>query len=192
MVYSGVGGGVACPRVRAGAWWRCDQGALRKVTKIEADSTYAGVWSRFAALVADIVLMSCVFFPVTRIVKGTWVMSASDHGWVRGWFVSDPLCLLFLVAMFLYFVILEGLGGATVGKRLVGLGVVDVNGGRAGLIRSVIRNVLRVIDSLPTMGLVGAVLIATRADRARVGDLVAGTRVMRIGSDRPRGRWRMP
>ena len=136
--------------------------------------------------------MSCVFFPVTRIVKGTWVMSASDHGWVRGWFVSDPLCLSFLVVMFLYFVLLEGLGGATVGKRLMGLRVVDVDGARTGLVRSVMRNVLRVIDSLPTMGLVGAVLIATRPDKARVGDLVAGTRVLRIGSDRPRSRRGMP
>ena len=191
MVHSGVGDGVARRRVRVSRRWR-DRRAPQKVTKIETDGTYAGCWPRLTALVADIVLMSCVFFPVTRIVKGTWVMSASDHGWVRGWFVSDPLCLSFLVVMFLYFALLEGLGGATVGKRLMGLRVVDVNGGRAGLSRSVIRNVLRVIDGLPTMGLVGAVLIATRADRARVGDLVAGTRVVRTGSDRPRSRGRMP
>ena len=154
---------------------RAPQGA----TTIGTDRTYAGVWPRFTALVADIVLMSCVFFPVTRVVKGTWVMSTSDHDWVRGWFVSDPLCLSFLVVMFLYFVLLEGLGGATVGKRLMRLRVVDVNGGRAGLIRSLIRNVLRVVDGLPTLGLVGAILIAMTADRARVGDLVAGTRVVR-------------
>ena len=119
-------------------------------------------------------------------------MSANDHRWSSGLFVTDPLCLGFLLVMFLYFVLLEGLGGATVGKRLMGLRVVDVDGGRAGLIRSVIRNVLRVIDSLPTMGIVGAVLIATRADRARVGDLVAGTRVVRMGSGRPRSRRGMP
>ena len=162
------------------------------MTKIETDRAYAGVWPRFAALVADIVLMSCVFFPVTRIVKGTWVMSAADHGWVRGWFMSDPLCLSFLVVMFLYFVLLEGLGGATVGKRLMRLRVVDVGGGRAGLVRSLIRNVLRVIDGLPTMGLVGAILIVMTPDKARVGDLVAGTRVVQIDSDRGRGRRGMP
>ncbi|MCK4512124.1 RDD family protein [bacterium] len=153
--------------------------ALQGATSIGTDGTYAGVWPRLTALVADIVLMSCVFFPVTRMVKGTWVMSTSNHDWVRGWFVSDPLCLSFLVVMFLYFVLLEGLGGATVGKRLMRLRVVDVNGGRAGLIRSLIRNVLRVVDGLPTMGLVGAILIVMTQDRMRVGDLVAGTRVVR-------------
>ena len=153
---------------------------LQGVTNIGIDRTYAGVLPRFTALAADIVLMSCVFFPVTRVVKGTWVMSASDHDWVRGSFVSDPLCLSFLVVMFLYFVLLEGLFGATVGKRLMRLRVVNVEGGRAGLGRSLIRNILRVIDSLPTMGLVGAILIAATPDSARVGDLVAGTRVVRV------------
>ena len=149
------------------------------MTTIESSRPYAGVWPRFTALVADIVLMSCLFFPVTRIVKGTWVMSTPDHEWVRGRFVSDPLCLSFLVVMFLYFVLLEGLAGATVGKRLLHLRVVDLNGGRAGLIRSLIRNALRVIDGLPTMGLVGAILIVVTAERTRVGDLIAGTRVVR-------------
>jgi hypothetical protein len=80
---------------------------------------YAGVWCRFAALVLDVVFLSAVFFPVTRIVKGTWIMTAADHRWVRGWFVTDPLCLIFLAVIFLYFLFLEGLPGCTAGKRLL-------------------------------------------------------------------------
>ena len=106
-------------------------------------------------------------------------MSTSDHEWVRGRFVSDPLCLSFLAVMFLYFALLEGLSGATVGKRLMRLRVVDVNDGRAGLRRCLIRNVLRLVDGLPSMGLVGAILIVMTAERTRVGDMVAGTRVVR-------------
>ncbi|MFH1689775.1 MAG: RDD family protein [Candidatus Eisenbacteria bacterium] len=145
------------------------------------DRAYAGVWPRFSALVADIVLLSCVFFPVTRIVKGTWVMSASDHDWAVGQFVTDPLCLAFLAVMFLYFVLLEGLVGFTLGKRLMRLRVVTVSGGRPGLVRALVRNVLRIVDGLPTLGLVGAIFIWTTPDRARVGDLVAGTRVVSAG-----------
>jgi len=124
------------------------------------------------------VILSCVFFPVTRVVKGTWVMSVSDHYWARGRFVSDPLCLVFLAVMFFYFVLLEGLAGRTAGKRLMRLRVVRVNGGRAGISRTLVRNVLRVVDSLPTLGLLGAILISATAERTRVGDLVAGTRVV--------------
>jgi uncharacterized RDD family membrane protein YckC len=113
-------------------------------------------------------------------VKGTWIMSAADHRWNLGWFVTDPLCIVFLVSMFLYFVLLEGLAGGTVGKRLLRLRVVDTGGGRAGLGRALLRNVLRVVDSLLACGVLGAVLIAKTPDRARFGDRVAGTRVIRV------------
>jgi uncharacterized RDD family membrane protein YckC len=124
------------------------------------------------------ILLSCVFFPVTRIVKGTWIMSAADHRWVRGWFVTDPLCLVFLVAIFLYFVFLEGFAGGTVGKRLMRLRVIGTDGARAGLGKALLRNILRVIDGLPAVGILGAILIAGSPDRARFGDRVAGTRVI--------------
>ena len=146
-----------------------------------SDSAYAGVWPRLGALVIDLVVLSCVFFPVTRVVKGTWVMSASDHRWASGWFVTDPLCLTFLAVMFLYFVLLEASAGRTVGKRLLRLRVVREGGERAGLVRSLARNVLRVVDGLPTLGLLGVILISLTSERTRVGDLVAGTRVVRSG-----------
>ena len=77
---------------------------------------YAGLGKRFAALVIDFLLLSLVFFPVTRAVKGVWMMSRQDHAWGYGWFITDPLCVTFLVVIVLYFVILEGAMGATVGN----------------------------------------------------------------------------
>jgi len=126
------------------------------------------------------VLLSSVFFPVTRIVKGTWIMTAVDHRWARGWFVTDPLCLIFLVVIFLYFVLLEGLAGGTAGKRLLRLRVVVTNGVRVGLGKALVRNVLRVVDGLPALGILGALLITRSPEKARFGDRVAGTRVIHI------------
>lgn len=140
---------------------------------------YAGARIRLAAIVLDVILMSLVFFPVTRIVRGAWVMSASDHRWSRGWFVTDPLCLVFLAVMFLYFVLFEGLAGATPGKRLLGLEVVGDDGASVGLTRSLVRNVLRVADGLPALGIVALVLMHRSDQRARFGDRVARTRVRR-------------
>jgi uncharacterized RDD family membrane protein YckC len=141
---------------------------------------YAGVWVRLGAIVLDVAVLSAVFFPVTRLVKGVWVMARTDHRWATGWFITDPMCLWFLAGMFLYFVLSEGLAGATVGKRLLRLRVVREEGGRPGLARSFLRNVLRVVDGLPALGIVAAVLIATSPERARFGDRVAETRVVRI------------
>ena len=107
-------------------------------------------------------------------------MSARDHNWVRGWFIFDPLCLVFLVIMALYFVLLEGLAGATLGKWLLGLRVVRVGGDRPGLWKSVVRNALRLVDSLPALNILGVILILRSPERVRFGDRVAGTRVIQV------------
>ncbi len=143
---------------------------------------HAGVSIRLLAMVLDVLFLSAVFFPVTRIAKGTWIMNAADHRWVRGWFVTDPLCLVFLVVMFLYFVLFEGLSGATPGKRVLRLRVVGADGGPAGLTRALVRNALRVVDSLPALGILAALLIASSQDRTRFGDRVAATRVVHVRS----------
>ena len=140
---------------------------------------YAGLGRRFAALVIDIIALGLVFFPVTRIVKGTWVMGRGDHAWSHGWFVTDPLCLAFLIIILLYFIILEGIVGTTIGKRLTGLQVVHRDGTRPGLRRALLRNLLRVVDALPALNILGVILILTSPEGARFGDRVAQTRVIR-------------
>jgi len=105
-------------------------------------------------------------------------MSPDDHRWSSGLFVTDPLCIAFLVVMGLYFVVLEGAAGATLGKWVVGLRVVGENGGKPGLLRSLYRNLLRVVDGLPALNIVGIVLILRSPECARFGDRIAGTRVV--------------
>ena len=140
---------------------------------------YAGLWPRFVALLYDLLLFCAVFFPVTRAVKGVWLMSAADHRWGSGLFITDPLCIAFFCIIVLYFVFLEGLAGATLGKRLAGIRVERAGGGRPGLVKGLLRNVLRVIDGLPALSILGVVLILTSPERARFGDRVAATRVIR-------------
>lgn len=145
-----------------------------------SDIRYAGLRPRFAALVIDTMLFCVFFFPITRIVKGVWLMSAADHKWSYGWFITDPLCLAFVGVICVYFVALEGLVGATLGKWLVGIRIVELDGGGVpGLTRSLVRNVLRVVDTLPALNILGIVLIASSPQRARFGDRIAETRVIR-------------
>jgi uncharacterized RDD family membrane protein YckC len=145
----------------------------------QEETRYAGLGVRFAALAIDFVLFCAVFFPVTRIAKGVWIMRATDHRWASGLFITDPLCLIFLAVMLLYFVVLEGWVGATLGKWALGLRVVRTNGGRPGLARSAGRNLLRLVDGLPAFSILGVVLILRSPERTRFGDRVAGTRVVR-------------
>ncbi|HLK49317.1 MAG TPA: RDD family protein [Bryobacteraceae bacterium] len=69
--------------------------------------------------------------------------------------------------------------GQSVGKRVLGLRVVEASGLRLELPQVIVRNLMRFIDALPALYLVGAVTCALNRRRQRLGDLVAGTVVIR-------------
>ena len=112
-------------------------------------------------------------------------MGPGDHRWVSGSFVFDPLCLYFLLGIIAYFVLLEGLFGATIGKGMVRVRVVGTDGGPITVAQSAVRNALRAVDSLPALNVVGIVLIVTSPEKARFGDRVARTRVIRAAGSHP-------
>ena len=95
------------------------------------------------------------------------------------WGISDPICLVFLFIIFAYLILMEAYVGWTVGKRILGMRVVDESGNKIGLPKSVIRNMLRLIDGLPAFNILGIVLIASSPRDQRFGDRVANTYVIR-------------
>jgi uncharacterized RDD family membrane protein YckC len=105
-------------------------------------------------------------------------MSSGDHQWSYKWFITDPLCLGFLAIIVLYFVLFEGVIGATLGKIVLGIKVIRTDGRNPGIAKAFIRNLLRAVDSLPAVNILGVALILASSERARFGDRVAGTRVI--------------
>ena len=69
--------------------------------------------------------------------------------------------------------------GQTLGKRLIGLRVIDARGMRLHFSQIAIRNVLRLVDSLPYFYLVGGVSSFFNRRGQRLGDLAANTVVAR-------------
>jgi uncharacterized RDD family membrane protein YckC len=108
---------------------------------------------------------------------------------------ADNGAFLVMVAAFLlvqfilewtYFVIAEMIsGGRSLGKALVGLRVVRDGGLPISLRESLVRNLLRVVDVLPTNYAVGLVTMMVSADGKRLGDLAAGTIVIRLDRSAP-------
>lgn len=69
--------------------------------------------------------------------------------------------------------------GRTLGKAALGLRVVTVEGAPAGMVHAAIRSLLQIVDFIITVGL-GALLSALfTQDNRRIGDLAAGTMVLR-------------
>jgi uncharacterized RDD family membrane protein YckC len=88
--------------------------------------------------------------------------------------------VLWLLPLLAYFPVLEGLYGATPGKRLAGLRVVDADGNPPGLWKASVRTVLRLIEVNPLMlgGIVAAICVLCTRSRQRLGDMAAGTYVL--------------
>jgi uncharacterized RDD family membrane protein YckC len=89
--------------------------------------------------------------------------------------LGAPLAGVVLAWALYYYFALESGGGQTVGKKLMRLRVVRVDGRAAGMHKIAVRTVLRVVDT----ALVGLIaMMATGERRARLGDLAAGTMIV--------------
>ncbi|UCG04373.1 MAG: RDD family protein [Candidatus Heimdallarchaeota archaeon] len=139
---------------------------------------FASLKQRIIAALIDLGFFISVFLPVTYLVKGVWIMSPVDHRWAYGLFITDPLCIIFFFLMVIYFILLEGLLGQTIGKFITGIKVIKRDGSKPGIVASCIRNILRVIDSLPTLHIYGIYLILKSPDKTRFGDKKARTIVI--------------
>jgi uncharacterized RDD family membrane protein YckC len=81
-----------------------------------------------------------------------------------------------LVIYFLYQPIVElAFRGRSPGKRIAGVRILDRRGGVPSLTALVIRNLFRLIDSLPAFYVVGLTTCFLTANRVRIGDMAAGT-----------------
>jgi uncharacterized RDD family membrane protein YckC len=89
------------------------------------------------------------------------------------------LLLVLFVGEWFYPVLFEvWAGGATPGKKLVGLTVVHDDGTPVGWSASLIRNLLRVADFLPAAYGFGIATMLVHPEFKRLGDLAAGTVVV--------------
>ena len=136
----------------------------------------AGPTTRFLAWLVDLLGILAMFIVIQQIIGVLSIVSSDAAGGVF-------IVLTFAVPIF-YGVLFEGFWrGQTPGKRVLGLRVMDARGLRLDLRQVVIRNLLRAVDSLPALYLVGgaACFFTTRAQR--LGDLAADTVVVR--TERP-------
>jgi uncharacterized RDD family membrane protein YckC len=130
----------------------------------------AGVGSRFIAAAIDVTIQ------ILLLAAAAVVSFVGIGGGLGGGLFALSAFLVF----FVYDVAFEVLsGGRTPGKRWTGLRVVRTGGEPVGLVTSAIRNLLRLVDFLPTAYLVGITSIIFTKRNQRLGDLAAGTVVAR-------------
>lgn len=94
--------------------------------------------------------------------------------------------MIYLLITILYYIILEGTVGQTVGKMLLGIQVVREGTGQApGMGAATIRTLLRIIDGF-FFYLVALIVVLVSGKNQRLGDMVANTLVVRKGTQQSR------
>ncbi len=144
-------------------------GSVLGLDNVRLELPVAGLGNRVLAAFVDVLLLSVL--AVAAVAAGMALATQLGLGW--GWVLGVVLLLLFLV-QWGYFVACEvAMGGQSPGKLLVGLRVVNDDGGQPSTASLVVRNLLRVVDLF-----VGVVLMALDPRCRRLGDRLAGTVVV--------------
>jgi len=138
---------------------------------------------RLAALIVDALVISLLdaivngTFGVTRVTSG--VVPTMTIGSFASFTTQTTVDWIWLTLLWVaYYAVLEGLFGATVGKRLAGVRVTDLEGQRIGWQAAILRNLGRLLDALPFLYLLGGILTLNSKQHQRLGDRFAGTLVV--------------
>ncbi len=141
---------------------------------VDLDLVVAGLGSRFMSSIVDTAVQVVVMIPlalVAALVEGGAAIAAL--GFFLTFFGYPTVCDAFL-------------DGRTLGRRATGLRLVTDDGGRVGFLAAAVRNIVRVIDFFPAVYAIGTVVVVATTRGQRLGDLAAGTLVVRAAPARQR------
>jgi uncharacterized RDD family membrane protein YckC len=160
---------------------------LRTPEQVDLDYEVAGFGSRFIAATIDwliqwaVILAVLLAFAFVGALVGLTGQRLFGGDGTLGVVVALSLALLLVFAItWGYFVFFEVIwNGQTPGKRAVGIRVLTTRGEPIAFFHALLRNLVRIVDFLPTMYGIGAIAVLATRRSQRLGDLAAGTIVVK-------------
>lgn len=123
------------------------------------------LWRRIGAYLVDSAIPALLWLIITVVIHGSF-----------GRFIAGLVVLAVSIANS---VVLQGASGASIGKKLIGLVVVDETGAVCGIGKATVRWLLWIVDGFPwCFPAVGLITFFSTKDHQRVGDRIAGTYVV--------------
>lgn len=139
----------------------------------------AGIGSRFIAVLVDMLIWAAGLFVLGILLYILQPALQSFSQLSYQWVVAIVTFALFLLNWG-YFTLFEAFwNGRTPGKRLARIRVIQRSGRPIGLLESMARNLVRYVDQIPFFYAVGIITMFVTRQHQRLGDLAAGTLVVR-------------
>ena len=146
-----------------------EQFQIETAQNISISQNTAHLGDRMLAYIID------SFVVMVYMILVIWLLLSMDIDFSDMW----ALYLLLSLPAFLYYVLLETfMDGKTIGKSLMHIRVVKLDGSKPNFASYFVRWLLRIIDVTLTSGGVAVLTILIRGKGQRVGDIAAGTTVI--------------
>ena len=139
----------------------------------------AGIGSRFIAILVDYLIWGFVFL-ILGLLAAIIIPALHFFGGVSAnWAIGIALLIVFLL-QWGYFALFEAFGnGRTPGKRVAHIRVIHQSGRGINFVEALAGNLVRFVDAAPSFYAVGVVAMFLSKRSQRLGDMVAGTLVVR-------------
>ena len=131
---------------------------------------------RIVAALLDFVLLAVLFVIFALLFGDSEPQDENTSGVHLS--LNGGAFIAYLIAVLAYYFVMEAATGKTLGKMIMGIRVVASSGAYTPM-KAFIRNLLRIIDGLPFLYLLGLIVIASSKKKQRIGDLAAGTLVVK-------------
>jgi uncharacterized RDD family membrane protein YckC len=163
-----------------------DQLSIDTPELVAIEMPLAGIGSRFIALLVDYMIWGAGFAALILLAV---IVVPAIHAFSKlseQWAMAIVIFIVFLLNWG-YFTLFEAFwNGQTPGKRVARIRVIQRSGRAIGLFESMARNLIRYIDQIPfPLHAVGVVAMFVTRRHQRLGDLAAGTLVVRDLLDEP-------
>jgi uncharacterized RDD family membrane protein YckC len=139
----------------------------------------AGIGSRFIALLIDTLIWGAGLVILALVLWAFQPALQAFSNLSYQWTVAVFTLSLFLLNWG-YFTLFEAFWhGRTPGKRIARIRVIQRSGRAIGIFESMARNFIRYVDQIPFFYAVGVIAVFVTRQHQRLGDLAAGTLVVR-------------
>lgn len=156
-----------------------DQLNIETPELVDIEMPLAGIGSRFIALLIDTLIWLAGLVILAVVLWAFRPALQAFNNLSYQWTVALFTLIIFLLNWG-YFTLFEAFGnGRTPGKRVARIRVIQRSGRPIGIFESMARNFVRYVDQIPFFYAVGVIAVFTTRLHQRLGDLAAGTLVVR-------------
>jgi uncharacterized RDD family membrane protein YckC len=153
---------------------------------VEFELELADLGSRFIAILIDTIIQILIILPVIVLIGliEFFFPGENNPAPLASWITGILFILLFILGFSGYHIFFELIwNGKTPGKRIASIKVIRDGGFPVEVTSSFIRNLIRIVDFIPFYYFTGIISIVLNKNKKRLGDIVAGTIVIKEYAD---------